>query len=251
MKLRNYIRVVLVEPTHPGNIGAAARAMGNMGVSDLVLVNPATFPSPIANARASGADHILEAATVCNAIDQALESCTLVFGTTARDRSIEWPAMTPWQAMQAAKQRLSDSAVAIVFGRERSGLTNDELDRCHHLVRIPVDDDFASLNLGSAVTVMLYEFRKTMLDQSAEPQIEQPALASADMSNFASADELRGFYDHMESVLHEIEFIDGRSSNLMRKIIRLFNRAYPTREEINILRGILSSVEYQNRKTKH
>ncbi len=242
MKLLNYIRVVLVEPTHPGNIGATARAMGNMGVSNLVLVNPADFPSPIANARASGADQILEAATVCESLDESLKDCTLVLGTTARDRSIEWPAMTPWAAMQAAKQRLSDSPVAIVFGRESSGLTNSELDRCHHHIRIPVEDSFSSLNLGSAVTVMLYELRKAMIESASNVD---NSLAS---EGFASTDQLQGYYQHLESVLTSIEFIDGRSSNLMRKLIRLFNRAHPTKEEINILRGILSSIEYQNRK---
>ena len=135
MKELNYIRVVLVEPTHPGNIGAVARAMGNMGVSQLTLVKPAEFPSSVASARAAGANWILDSATVCDSLDQALKDCTLVFGTTARHRSIEWPSQNPWTAMENARNRIELSPVAIVFGRESSGLRNSELDRCHHLVR--------------------------------------------------------------------------------------------------------------------
>ena len=256
MKELNYIRVVLVEPTHPGNIGAAARAMGNMGVDQLVLVNPAEFPSPVANARASGADWILENARVCTTLDEALEDCTLVFGTTARMRSIEWPSLDPWSAMENARQRIIDTPVAIVFGRESSGLKNEEMDRCHHLVRIPVNEAFSSLNLGSAVTVMLYELRKAMIvSESGLKQqlaIENPsskAPGENSRQDFASAREMQGFYAHMEDVLHKIDFFDGRSTKLMRKLIRLFNRAQPSQEEVNIMRGILAAVEYRESKS--
>ncbi len=254
MKELNYIRVVLVEPTHPGNIGAAARAMGNMGVEQLVLVNPSEFPSPVASARASGADWILENARVCTSLDEALEDCTLVFGTTARMRSIEWPSLDPWSAMENARDRIKDTPVAIVFGRESSGLKNEEMDRCHHLVRIPVNDVFSSLNLGSAVTVMLYELRKGMI--VAEQEIDQHSTTDNNLSKpvakksrqeFASTGDMQGFYAHMEDVLHKIDFFDGRSTKLMRKLIRLFNRAQPSREEINIMRGILAAVEYREK----
>ena len=251
MKELNYIRVVLVEPTHPGNIGAVARVMGNMGVGQLMLVNPMDFPSPVASARASGADYILEAATICENLDQALADCTRIFGATARRRSIEWPSLAPWEAMQTAcHDALSGARVAIVFGRESSGLRNQELDRCHHLVRIPVDDEFSSLNLGAAVAVMLYELRKStlMIDRRSDRNASGrngKAPSKKAVESIATAEEMQGFYVHMEQVLHQIEFIDGRSSKLMRKIIRLFNRAHPSREEINLLRGILSSIEYQ------
>ena len=248
MKELNYIRVVLVEPTHPGNIGAAARAMGNMGVNQLVLVNPAEFPSPVASARASGADWILNNARVCTSLDEALEDCTLVFGTTARRRSIEWPSLDPWSAMENARQRIKDTPVAIVFGRESSGLKNDEMDRCHHLVRIPVNEAFSSLNLGSAVTVMLYELRKAMI--VAEQGVEQKkAVGKKSRQGFASSGEMQGFYAHMENVLHKIDFFDGRSTKLMRKLIRLFNRAQPSQEEVNIMRGIFAAVDYRESKS--
>lgn len=243
----DYIRVVLVEPTHPGNIGAVARAMGNMGVGQLMLVNPADFPSPVASARASGADWILDKAVVCVSLDEALAGCTLVFGTTARVRSIQWPSLEPWEAMQAARDRISDSPVAIVFGRESSGLKNEEMDRCHHLVRIPVDDSFSSLNLGSAVIVMLYELRKSILTAESG-QSALPGSIRTKENAPASAEDMLGFYAHLESVLHEIDFFDGRSTKLMRKLIRLFNRSQPSREEVNILRGMLAAVEYQSRK---
>ena len=254
MKELNYIRVVLVEPTHPGNIGAVARAMGNMGVNQLVLVNPAEFPSPVASARASGADWILENSKICSSLDEALADCTLVFGTTARKRSIEWPSLDPWAAMMSARERIQDTPVAIVFGRESSGLKNEEMDRCHHLVRIPVNEEFSSLNLGSAVTVMLYELRKTMI--VAEKVTQQQSVLDSDSSQaavkkpqqeFASTGDMRGFYAHMEEVLTKIEFFDGRSTKLMRKLIRLFNRAQLSQEEVNIMRGILAAVEYREK----
>ena len=242
MKQLNYIRVVLVEPTHPGNIGATARAMANMGVEHLAIVNPKQFPSEIANARAAGADWILDNAQVFNSLDEAIADCTLIFGTTARPRSIEWPSLAPWEAMQKATQCNSDNPVAILFGRESRGLKNDELDRCHHLIRIPVNDDFASLNLGSAVTVMLYELRKQIVSKSPESESESIPRKS---ETFANADDMQRLYTHMQTVLNEIEFIDNRSTKLMRKLIRLFNRATVYKEEVNILRGILSAVQYK------
>ena len=240
MKTSNYIRVVLIEPTHPGNIGATARAMANMGVTDLVLVNPREFPSPVANARAAGADNILENAEIVDSLDEAISRCTLVLGTTARHRSLEWPSLTPWDAMVKVREASRVSKAAILFGRESSGLTNSELDRCHHLVRIPVSDDFSSLNLGTAVAVILYELRKQISShEQTGTQFESPS------EPVATAKELKGFYAHLEKVLLEIEFSDGRSSTLMRKIVRLFNRAGLYKQEVNILRGILSAIEYK------
>jgi len=244
MKELDYIRVVLVEPTHPGNIGAVARAMANMGVNQLVLVNPLDFPSPVASARASGADRILEDARVVDSLDSAIFDCSLVFGATARNRSIEWPSLDPWQAMEKAGIQAGESQVAILFGRESSGLTNAEMDRCHHLVRISVTEAFSSLNLGSAVMVLLYELRKGLLQgysgTSTDHQDPERDLAT-------SEDVLR-YYQHLEQVLAEIEFGDGRSPKMMRKLKRLFNRTHLTREEVNILRGILSAIQSHTRK---
>jgi len=161
MSKLDYIRVVLIQPSHPGNIGATARAMGNMGISNLILVNPADFPSPIANARAAGADLILENARVVETLDEAIADCELVIGTTARSRSIQWPEVSPSVAAERVVTSLPRST-ALLFGRESSGMTNEELERCQYLIRIPVDEAFSSLNLGSAVTVILYELRKQL-----------------------------------------------------------------------------------------
>ncbi|NKB65083.1 MAG: TrmJ/YjtD family RNA methyltransferase [Gammaproteobacteria bacterium] len=241
MKELNYIRVVLIEPTHPGNIGATARAMANMGASNLALVNPRIFPSPIANARAAGADEILSNTRVFSSLDEALTGCRLVIGTTARDRSIQWPVLEPREAMQQAFVASRKSPVAICFGRESRGMTNEELERCQSLVRIPVEESFSSLNLGSAVMVLLYELRRQVLgtdgiqpDQSDEPK--------------ASSEAMRLFYEHLFSVLDLIEFSDGRSTKLHRRLTRLFNRASPYEQEVNMLRGILTAIE---RKSNH
>ena len=236
MKALNYIRVVLIEPTHPGNIGATARAMANMGVTTLHLVKPRVFPSPIANARAAGADDILENAKVFQSLDDAISDCQLVIGTTARVRSIEWPSLEPKEAMDNAIGAAKSGSVAICFGRESSGMTNEELERCQYLVRIPVEESFASLNLGSAVTVLLYEARRAALSHSqTAPSIKEEPKATAE--------QMQQFYEHLDQVLTEIEFSDGRSTKLNRKLARLFNRAHPYEQEINMLRGILTAVE--------
>ena len=236
MKELDYIRVVLIEPTHPGNIGATARAMANMGVEQLVLVNPRDFPNPVANARAAGADSILEKAEIFDNLDRAIANCTLVLGTTSRPRSIEWPSLEPATAMEKAAEHAATSRVAILFGRESRGLTNVEIERCHYLVRIPVEDDFSSLNLGSAVMVLLYELRCTQLGRDSASSIYpgEPIASAADMQNY---------YDHLQRVLELVGFCDGRSTKLQRKLVRLFNRAQPYEREIRMLRGILRAVE--------
>ena len=236
LKELDYIRVVLIEPTHPGNIGATARAMANMGVNQLTLINPKEFPSPVANARAAGAVRILDNAQVFDNLDQAIANCTLVFGTTSRLRSIEWPSLDPRQAMEKAAAHAAHSQVGILFGRESSGLTNDQLERCHHLVRIPVEDKFASLNLASAVMVMLYELRRSLLGQESV----SPNPANEPMANVA---DMQNFYIHLQQVLKLIAFSDGRSTKLQRKLVRLFNRAHPYEQEIKMLRGVLAAIE--------
>ncbi len=234
MKELEYIRVVLIQPTHPGNIGATARAMANMGISRLVLVDPADFPSPVANARAAGADAILDAAQVVSNLDQAISDCTMVIGTTARQRSIRWPELTPEEAMQSLLQT-RDSETAIIFGRESSGLTNQELERCHNLIRIPVELEFSSLNLASAVTVILYELRKQIT--ASMPKISQSK------DKLASAEEMRHFYNHLQEFVETTEFSDGRSAKLQRKMSRMFNRIQMYQQEVRMMRGLFKSVE--------
>lgn len=238
MKALDYIRVVLIQPTHPGNIGATARAMANMGVSRLVLVDPVDFPSPVASARAAGADGILENARVVDSLDEAIADCTLVVGSTARSRSIQWPEKTPAESAAFIGAELGDESapgqVALLFGRESSGMTNEELERCQYLIRIPVEEDFSSLNLASAVLVILYELRGRLVSAR---------VATGEGDRLASADEMRHFYDHLEHFVRRIGFSDGRSSKLQRKMTRLFNRVRMYNQEVRMLRGLFRSVE--------
>ena len=234
MKELDYIRVVLIEPSHPGNIGATARAMANMGLSQLVLVNPVDFPSPVANARAAGADNILENAQIVDHPDQAIADCTLVIGSTARSRSIQWPEKTPEQAVRSLLQSRHPQ-VAILFGRESSGMTNEELERCQFLIRIPVEESFSSLNLGSAVTVILYELRKQAINQTPEPKAPSDRLANAG--------DMRHFYDHLQGFVEITGFNDGRSTRLHRKMARMFNRIQMYEQEVRMMRGMFRSVE--------
>ena len=375
MNALDYIRVVLLEPTHPGNIGAAARAMANMGLRHLALVNPREFPSAQATARAAGADAILENAAVAAQLDHAIADCALVVGASARLRSIEWPLLPPAAAMRkVAAAAASGAPAALLFGRESRGLTNRELDRCHYLVRIPANPDFSSLNLAAAVMVLCYELRQAALgleggggrgggtgagaragaSDGAGAVIEAAAglpgenttaaavagggvgvggddgagvaggevrvggdgdggvagdvgaIAAgddgagvaggdagagidgdggvaggggviavgggdagvaggggviavgdgdtgfaADIDTVALAEppavaaEMQHFYRHLRAVVDILEFGNGRTEKLHRKLTRLFNRARPTSREIRTLRGLLSAIERQ------
>ena len=229
------VRIVLVEPTHPGNIGAAARAMKAMGLDRLCLVAPWTFPSADATARAAGADDVLHQALVVESVDEALAGCGLVLGTTARLRRIEWPVIDAREGARRAVAQSGRSPVAVVFGRERSGLTNAEIDRCHALIRIPAAERFSSLNVAAAVQIVAYEMRVAALGGGVPTA---PPRARA-----ATADELEGFYRHLEATLVEIGYLDPAAPKLlMRRLRRLFSRVEPDRAEINILRGILTAA---------
>jgi tRNA (cytidine32/uridine32-2'-O)-methyltransferase len=230
------IRIVLVETTHPGNIGAVARAMKTMGMGSLYLVKPKIFPSAESTARASGADDILEQARVCGDLVQALEGCRLVVGTSARRRTVEWPELAPRQSAQRMLAEAALGPVALIFGRESSGLSNAELERCHFLAHIPTNPDFSSLNIASAVQLFAYE-----LYQLALAGIPAEAVEERDV---AGAEALEGLHQHMTRTLVEIGFADPQQSKkLMRRLRRLFNRARPDRDELNILRGILSTAQ--------
>ena len=237
------VRIILVGTTHPGNIGAAARAMKNMGLHDLALVRPKYFPHEDATARASGAEDILAAATVVETLDPALSDCTYVAGASARSRTIGWPSMTP---RECAGRLLAESAQgksAVVFGPEKSGLTNDDLDRCHSLLTIPTVPTFSSLNLAMAVQVLSYELRVASLD--AEAEAGPPAGPQSDDGvPPATAAELEHFYAHLESVMTRSGFLDPENPRLlMRRLRRLYVRAMPDQNELNILRGILASMD--------
>lgn len=229
------VRVVLVAPQHPGNIGAAARAMKVMGLSDLALVTPKHFPSAEATARASGADDVLASARVCATLDEAIGDCVLAIGTSARARHTEWPLLDGRAAAaKAIDQARAGQRVALVFGRERSGLTNDELDRCQLHLQLPTNPQYASLNLAAAVQVVSYELRMAMGSAVAEPQVVESVTAG----------DMEGLYEHWAQVLEASGFLDPNEPKLlMRRLRRLFNRAAPDRIELNILRGALRSLD--------
>lgn len=230
------IRFVLVETSHPGNIGAAARAMKTMGYTELVLVSPVHFPHPDAIARATGADDVVTTARVCASLDAALAGCEFVLGASARQRSIAWPAHTPRSAAERVAGEYRGRQVAVVFGRERTGLDNAELERCHALVTIPANPDFSSLNIAAAVQVIAYELRVATLGCADAPFDPGGRLATAD--------ELEHLYAHLERVMRDTGFLDPeRPRHLMRRLRRLFNRARLDENELNILRGLLASIE--------
>ncbi|AHF66282.1 MULTISPECIES: tRNA (cytosine(32)/uridine(32)-2'-O)-methyltransferase TrmJ [Pseudomonas] len=236
------IRVVLVGTTHPGNIGGAARAMKNMGLSRLVLVEPRVFPSPEADARASGAGDILEGAQVVATLEEALVGCSLVLGTSARDRSLPWPMLDPRESgVKVVEQAGQGAEVALVFGREHAGLTNEELQRCHYHVHIPSDPAFSSLNLAAAVQVLAYEVRMSWL--AAQESTTAP-VAAARNAELATMDEMEGFYGHLEAALVDIAFLDPeKPRHLMARLRRLYGRSEVERSELSILRGILTETQ--------
>jgi len=237
-----HVRVVLVETSHPGNIGATARAMKVMGLSRLYLVQPQQYPCAEATARASGADDLLTRAQVCTSLDEALQGCSLVLGASARLRTLPWPiADARSAAARAATAALAGEEVALVFGREHSGLTNQELERCHYLLHIPTNPDYSSLNLAAAVQVVSYEMRMTLLG-------EQPLAAEA-AADHVSAEDLDSFYQHLEQTLIDIGFLDPANPRfVMRRMRRLYNRARLERTELNILRGILTETRKRVRR---
>ena len=230
------VRIVLVGTTHPGNIGAVARAMKNMGQEDLVLVDPLYFPHTDATARASGAEDVLERARVVDTLADALADCHYVAGASARSRTIGWPTVVPRECAQRLVAEGREGVAAAVFGPEKSGLTNDDLDRCHALLTIPTVPGFSSLNLAMAVQILCYELRMVELGGSPNECLRDTPLASGA--------DLERFYRHLEAVLTASGFLDpDNPRQLMRRLRRLFARAEPDHNEINILRGILASLD--------
>lgn len=232
------VRIVLVGTTHPGNIGAVARAMKNMGQHELVLVNPLFFPHEDATARASGAGDILETARVVDTLEEAVADCGYVAGASARSRSICWPSMVPRDCAVRLLQESANGNVAAVFGPEHSGLTNEHLDLCHTLLTIPTDPGFSSLNLAMAVQVLTYELR--MAGIFDDVPVTRPVVP------LATGEEMEHFFAHLEQIITASGYLDPQNPrHLMRRLRRLFSRAEPDRNEINILRGILKSVDPQ------
>ena len=238
------IRIVLVEPQHPGNIGAVARAMKNMGLHELHLVRPLQFPHAEALARASGADDLLSAARVHESFDAAIADCGLVVGTSARRRHLPWELHEPRECSDRIVQASRAGGAAVVFGAERTGLTNAELQRCNMLLTIPTNSEYSSLNLAMAVQVVSYELWLAM--RSGAPAQPEPDVP------LASGEEMARFYEHLQRVLDEIDFKDRTGGGqLMTRIRRLFNRAQLDQNEMNILRGILTAVQGRRRPARN
>src|SRR5262245_55649301 len=229
------IRIVLVDTSHPGNIGASARAMKNMGLESLVLVRPRTREDDEAAARASGAADLLARARVVGSVAEAIGDCGLVLGTTARARSANWRVL---DAREAAADLVAASATrpaAVLFGGERNGLANDELERCQALVRIPSDARYESLNLAQAVQVVCYEIRMAGAGFGRGAGETQPP---------ATADEMSALHAHLERVMRETGFMhEGNAEQLLARVRRLVTRARPDDGEVRILRGWLAAIE--------
>ncbi len=267
------IKIVLVEPSHPGNVGAVARAMKTMGLSQLSLVQPKKFPHYEATKRSAGGEDVLNNANVVDSLANAVADCTLVLGTSVRDREVSWPTSSPREAAERASQHLSlfdgvDSAqIAIVFGRESSGLTNAELERCHGQIRIDANPEYSSLNLASAVQILAYELRVALVNLDAEsesaageggqeerlannikPLGTKPLTGAQKRKLPADEASKEGHLQHLQQVLYELDFVKSESPTvLFRKLTRLYSKAELTGEEVQILRGILTAIQSQLR----
>ena len=229
-------QIVLVETSHPGNIGAVARAMKNMGLSNLALVNPCEHQVYECYARASGAEDIVDNASVHSGLSAAIASSSLVIGTSARLRSLAWPQLTPKECAPVIVSHCRSEQVSVVFGRERSGLTNEELALCSTLLNIPTAGEFSSLNVAAAVQVVVYEILC-----STDGEHEQSAAQDEPAAEQAS---LERFYEHFFAVLERVEYFDpSRPRHLPLRMRRLFNRARPSHSELQVLRGFLAAVE--------
>lgn len=233
------IRIVLVHTSHPGNIGAVARAMKNMGLYRLYLVAPASFPNEQAKRRAVSADNLLDGAVVTNTLGEAIGDCQFVVGTSARERRIPWPLLDARQCAARMAQASWSEQVAVVFGREDRGLTNDELKQCNLHLNIPTSGEYSSLNLAMAVQIVAYELRM-VLDTPAHPAVETEHWDTP----FASRENMERFYTHLEETLVDIEFLDPAAPRqLMSRLRRLYGRVRLDEMELNILRGILTETQ--------
>ena len=235
------ISIVLAGTSHPGNIGSAARAMKTMGLTELRLVAPERYPSEEATALAAGADDVLAAARVYPTMDEAVADCGLIVGTTARARHLPWRIVEPREGARELVAAARDGRVAVLFGAERTGLTNEDIERCQLLVSIPTGSSYGSLNLAMAVQVITYELLLAGRDENAAAEARGVPLASAA--------EMEKFYMHLAEVMDEVGFRDRNGDgHLMSRVRRLFNRAVLDQNEVNILRGILTSVQGRRRR---
>ncbi|MEH6812537.1 MAG: tRNA (cytosine(32)/uridine(32)-2'-O)-methyltransferase TrmJ [Motiliproteus sp.] len=232
------IRIVLINTFHPGNIGAAARAMKNMGLSKLYLVDPKEYPHPEAESRAAGAKDLLENTIVVETLEQAIKDCSLVIGTSARSRSFPWPMLDARSCAEKALAEADNSQIAIIFGRERMGLHNEELMQCNFHLAIPADPDYPVMNVSAAVQVVCYEL--WLANQNSDSATTPISSDTAYPSN----DDMNHFYGHLEDTLRQIDFIvPQHEGKVMTKLKRFFNRGRPEQVELNMLRGVLSAIQ--------
>jgi tRNA/rRNA methyltransferase/tRNA (cytidine32/uridine32-2'-O)-methyltransferase len=237
------IKIVLVGTTHPGNIGAVARAMKNMTMTNLCLVSPKIFPSADATSRASGADDVLARARLCSTVEEAIADCELVIGASARPRTISWPEITPRDCAEKIVLQEPGRKVAIVFGRENSGLGNNELDLCHLLLRIPCNNEYSSLNLAAAVQIVCYEL---FVASGIKSDIQ---IGDKGQQPMATAGQIESFYGHLAEALVDIGFMHPeKSKSIMRRLRRIYNRIQLDTKELDILRGILTMSQGHKRK---
>ncbi|MFT2090453.1 tRNA (cytosine(32)/uridine(32)-2'-O)-methyltransferase TrmJ [Paraglaciecola sp. 2405UD69-4] len=233
------IRVVLVNTSHTGNIGSAARAMKTMGLSNLVLVDPVSPPDGKSSALAAGAGDVLANAKTVATLAEAVADCGLVVGTSARSRTLSWPMLEPRGCGEKLIAEVPKYPVALVFGRENNGLSNEELQLCHFHVCIPANPDYSSLNLAAAVQTLCYEVRMAYLNLTRSQHPEN----HPENNDYPLSEELEGFYSHLEQTLIKTNFIIAKHPGMvMTKLRRMFNRARPESQELNILRGILASI---------
>lgn len=238
MPLLNQIKIVLIETSHTGNIGSAARAMKTMGLSRLCLVNPIVKPDSQAISLAAGASDIVKQAQIVSSMEEAVADCQLVIGTSARSRHLQWPHLESFESGDKIVTEAQQGAqVALVFGRERVGLTNEELQKCHYHVSIPANPDYSSLNLAMSVQVLCYEIRMAML------RLSNQTAAKLDVIDYPKDEDLERFYQHLEQTLLQTGFIkQNHPGQIMGRLRRLFTRARIEQQELNILRGILTSI---------
>ena len=231
----NNIKIVLIGTTHPGNIGAAARAMKTMGQSNLFLVNPKIFPSAEATARATGADDVLAKAHVVSGLKEAISDCDFIIGTTARERSIPWPTMTPRDCVNHVANE-NFRSIAILFGRESSGLSNEEIEHCNTVIKIPANAEYSSLNLAAAVQIICYEFLLLNYDNKKDQKEE--------IESRITSKKMEQFYEHLQQCMSDVGYYDeDNPRKLMYRVRRIFNRINLDESEYNIMRGFLSKIQ--------
>ena len=232
----NSVKIVLVGTTHPGNIGAAARAMKNMGMKNLSLVEPKEFPSDVAIYRSKAANDILEHAQVFNTLEEAISDCELVIGTSARGRKVPWPILNPKEAAEEVSRSSSHHKIAIIFGREDRGLTNEELGLCNLHVNIPTDPDYSSLNLAQAVQILVYEIRQAILGEQEDKDYWDVELANNDQTEL--------LINHMDELMQQVEFYDvDNPRKLLLRVRRFFKRSRIDVMETNIFRGLFATIQ--------